>query len=274
VMVSSLTEEGAVTTLEALELGAVDYVPKPDGTVSLSLDAIRVQLLAKVRQAARARVRRAHGLSQRLREHRPAPVRRPPVSFSRSPSDGLVLVGVSTGGPRTLDEILPALPADFPLPVVVAQHMPLSFTAPFARRLDSICPMTVVEVSGPVPLAPGHVYIGRGDRDIVIGRRFSRLIAESVDSDGTPWHPSVDRLAATAMEHVAADKLIGVVLTGMGNDGSREMAALRRQGGRTIAESEETAVVFGMPNELIKAGGAEAVLPSGAIAAHILKLVK
>jgi two-component system chemotaxis response regulator CheB len=274
VMVSSLTEAGAVTTLEALELGAVDYVPKPDGTVSLSLDAIRVELVSKVRQAARSRVRKAHGLSQRLRTHKPAEIRRPAPDFSAAAADGLVLIGVSTGGPRTLDEILPALPAGFPLPVVVAQHMPLTFTAPFARRLDSICALTVVEVDGPTRLSPGHVYIGRGDRDIVIGRRFSRLTAESVAPDSSPWHPSMDRLVRTAMDQLPAERLIGAVLTGMGNDGAQAVAELRRKGGRTIAESEETAVVFGMPNELIKAGGAEAVLPSGRIADHLIRLVK
>ncbi|MFI4983398.1 MAG: response regulator, partial [Nevskiales bacterium] len=149
VMVSSLTKEGAEATFEALQLGAVDFIHKPDGTISRDIIRIERGLVAKVRSAASARVRRSRGLTSRLVERRnihPTPVKKalPPLARDKL---GIVLVGVSTGGPGTLEEILPQLPAGFPWPVVVAQHMPSSFTGVFARRLASLCQVPVTEVT-------------------------------------------------------------------------------------------------------------------------------
>jgi two-component system, chemotaxis family, protein-glutamate methylesterase/glutaminase len=270
VMVSSLTEEGAAVTLRALELGAVDFVPKPDGTVSLSIDRIRPLLLGKVRAAALARPRRVVGLrarvSARRRELDSRSLARPAAAVA---VPGVVLIGVSTGGPRTLEEILPALPADYPFPVLVAQHMPASFTGVFARRMDSVCQLEVREVDAPMPLAAGCVYIGRGDADIVVERRLGRPVANTVPADDTLWHPSADRLVASAMQVVPPAQLTGVLLTGMGHDGASTMAELRARGGRTIAESQDSAVVFGMPAELIRRGGADLVLPAERVAAQL-----
>ena len=271
-MVSSLTEQGADVTLRALQLGAVDYVPKPDGTVSLSIERVHGLLVSKVRAAMRARPRRAYGLSDRMRAQRQEAER----AFSSGAAaagtgiSGLVLIGVSTGGPRTLEDILPLLPARFPWPVVVAQHMPAAFTGVFARRLDDACATRVVEVGSPLPLQPGHVYIGRGDADVVVERRLGRLVANSVRTDDSLWHPSVNRLVSSAMKVMPPASTVGVLLTGMGNDGAVEMAALRRLGGHTIAESEASAVIFGMPAELIRLGGAELVLPADAVARQLL----
>ncbi len=270
VMVSSLTEAGAEVTLKALELGAIDFVPKPDGTVSLSIDRVRGMLVGKVRAAAAARPARAHGLRDRIRVQRREMERRSTAARDAAPAAGLVLIGVSTGGPRTLEDVLPELPADFPWPVVVAQHMPASFTGVFARRMDAICALSVEEVSGPVLLAAGRVYIGRGDADLVIERRLGRPVAVSVPSDRRLWHPCVDRMVETALEVMGTTPMVGVLLTGMGDDGAVSMAELRRRGGRTIAESEASAVVFGMPAELIRRGGAEAVLHSEAVAAQLV----
>lgn len=278
VMVSSLTAEGAEVTLEALALGAVDVVQKPDGTVSLHINRIRPELVAKVRAAAGARIRRARTLTRRLREQsgRPDPAKPIPVAQPlpplRSDTQGLILIGVSTGGPRTLEEVLPRLPADLPWPVLVAQHMPGAFTGVFAQRMNGVCALDVVEVGKPAALQPGRVYIARGDADMVVEKRLGRLTAVPVPSDDAHlWHPSVERLVASAMRQVAADRLIGVMLTGMGSDGSAAMTELRRMGGRTIAEDESTAVVFGMPADLIRRGGADAVLPCGDIAGQILR---
>lgn len=271
VMVSSLTEEGAAVTLRALELGAVDFIPKPDGTVSLSIDRIRAVLVGKVRAAAKAQPRRSTGLRARISSRRQDLERRHAErSQPRGVLPGLVLVGVSTGGPRTLEEILPALPANYPYPVLVAQHMPSSFTGVFARRMDGICALEVQEVSGPQPLQPGCVYIGRGDADLVVERRLGRLIANSVPADDSLWHPSADRLVTSALHAMPANRLTGVLLTGMGHDGAEAMAALRAQGGHTIAEAEATAVVFGMPAELIRRGGAEVVVPADRVASQLL----
>ncbi len=273
VMVSSLTEKGAVATFEALELGAVDYIPKPGGTVSLNIKEIGPELVAKVRAAVRAKVRRGRKPALRVPESsgRRGAVARGAGRARGGRVPGLVLIGVSTGGPRTLEEILPRLPGNFPWPVVVAQHMPASFTRVFARRLDGLCALRVMEVDRAVPLEPGGVYVGRGDADVVVGKRLGRSVALSVPEDPQYlWHPSVDRLVWSALEHFPAAHLIGVELTGMGYDGAEAMAELHRRGGRTVAESEETAVVYGMPRELIERGGADAVLPADRIAEQLV----
>jgi two-component system chemotaxis response regulator CheB len=275
VMVSSLTEKGAEVTYEALALGAVDYIPKPDGTVSLTLRNSSAQIIQKVRAAAGARVGRVRGLGDRLRSEntRLAQSSRRKdgaVTPAYSRDMGIVLIGVSTGGPRVLEEILPDLPADFPWPVLIAQHMPRNFTGTFARRLDAICQLSVEEVTDRSPLRPGHCYVGRGDADLVVLKRGDDWLAATVPCDSARiWHPSVARMVETALACVKPDRLIGVMLTGMGDDGAEAMAELRRTGGRTVAEAESTAVVFGMPGELVKRGGADAVLPSYQIAGKL-----
>jgi two-component system chemotaxis response regulator CheB len=183
---------------------------------------------------------------------------------------GLVLIGVSTGGPRTLEDILPKLPAHFPWPVLVAQHMPANFTDTFARRLDGLCALKVVEVASGMPLVPGCVYIGRGGTDLTVTDRSGVLhAAPRPETPGVLWHPSVEVMVETAMQHLPAHKLVGVMLTGMGNDGAAAMAKLHAAGGKTIAESAETAVVFGMPQELIERRGASVILPCGGIAGQL-----
>ncbi len=277
VMVSSLTQQGAEVTLRALELGAVDFVPKPDGTVSLSIDRIKPQLVGKVRAAASARPRRARGLRDRVLA-RQAELERGAAKVQAAATRGalgsavagVVLIGVSTGGPRTLEDILPLLPAGFPWPVLVAQHMPSTFTGVFARRMDGLCALQVMEVDRPTPLEPGTIYIGRGDADLVLEKRLGRVVANSVASDSSLWHPSADRLVRSAMQTMPIATLTGVLLTGMGDDGAAAMTELRRQGGRTIAEAEQSAVVFGMPGELIRRGGAEVVVPADGVARQLI----
>ncbi|UMY16734.1 chemotaxis-specific protein-glutamate methyltransferase CheB [Methylobacterium organophilum] len=274
VMVSSLTSESAAVTLEAMQLGAVDYVEKPGGTVSLNIGTIREAMVDKVRVAARAKPRRAHGLLDRMRRTRQAPPPQPRRAPAARRPEGCILIGVSTGGPRTLEDILPELPADLPWPVVIAQHMPGSFTGPFAQRLDRICALTVREVTTPVPLAPGHVYIGQGDSDVVIERRLGRLVVASLPSDpALRWHPSVDRLVRSALAVLPPQGLVAVELTGMGDDGAAAMSELHAAGGRTIAEAESSAVVFGMPAELIRRGGATLTLPARSIPTQLVSWV-
>jgi len=269
VMVSSLTRRGAQATLEALALGAVDFVEKPGGTVSIDIDAIRNDLVMKVDAACRSRPRIARALASAARDRVEAATKRTRPAAAETAS-GAVLVGVSTGGPRTLEDILPLLPADFPWSIVVAQHMPGAFTGPFAARLDSICALAVTEVSSPTPLKLGHVYIGRGGADIIVEKRLGRMVVNSVPEDPRyPWHPSVERLVTSAMETIGPSALVGVQLTGMGDDGAKAMTSLLRAGGRTIAEDASTAIVFGMPGELIRMGGAAKVLPSDRIAEQL-----
>jgi len=274
VMVSSLTEKGALATFEALALGAVDFIPKPGGTISLHVEGIEAMLLDKVRSACRARL-----APRPASPARPLPRPRVPPAAAPAPAaaerrdarlPGLVLVGVSTGGPRTLEDILPRLPADFPWPILVAQHMPANFTDTFARRMDALCALKVVEVATAMPLVPGQVYIGRGGTDLTVSPRVGTLYAvPRPETPGVLWHPSVEVMVDTALQHLPPHKLVGVMLTGMGNDGAAAMARLHAGGGRTIAESAETAVVFGMPQELIERRAASVVLPSTGIAGQL-----
>ena len=284
-MVSSLTAECADATLEALRLGAVDFVSKPGGPVSLGMQSFAPTLVAKVRGAASAKI----NASLRLRErvlHRlggaaPAPAKMPPLRRVRASSPavatrkGLVVVGTSTGGPPALEALLAPLPAKFPWPILIAQHMPASFTGPLSRRLDGLCAIRVLEVLRPLVLEPGCAYIGRGDADLIVSRRAAGLVAQAAPSrPDYPWHPSTDRLVRSAMEHMPAGQLIGVLMTGMGDDGAHAMAQLHAEGGRTIAEAEETAVVWGMPGELVKAGGADWIVPLHRIADQLQQLIQ
>ena len=275
VMVSSLTERGALATFEALALGAVDYIAKPGGTISLSIGEIKDELVRKVRAAATAKVKgrnaaRVSSARQRVRDEGEAAALRRPISRRNSASEGILLIGVSTGGPRTLEEILPLLPADFPWPVLVAQHMPAAFTRPFAERLNTVCELTVVEASSPMALEAGTVYVGKGGADMVVSRRVGKLtVVPKPESKEHMWHPSVELLGRTALEHCEPSQIVGVMLTGMGYDGAEAFTEIRKRGGRTIAESKETAVVFGMPAELIERGGASIVLAADKIAAQV-----
>jgi two-component system, chemotaxis family, protein-glutamate methylesterase/glutaminase len=282
VMVSSLTAEGAEVTLKALRLGAIDFVAKPEGAISLHIDDLADELITKVRAASTARMRSSARLRERVRHRigRDAPAihekegRRVNREPRRASGEGLVLVGTSTGGPPALEALLTALPGDFRWPIVVAQHMPATFTGALARRLNGLSALSVVEVVRTLQLQPGCVYIGKGDADLAIDRRTSGLVAVPVRSQADyPWHPSTDRLVRSAMDHVSPAQIVGVLMTGMGSDGAEAMAMLRARGGRTIAESEETAVVWGMPGELVAAGGADWVLPLPEIAGWLTKLV-
>jgi len=297
VMVSSLTEDGARETLRAMDLGAIDFVAKPEGAVSLEIDSLRSALVEKVRAAAKAKLRRSLRLRDRVR-HRigsVAPVGAQQRTLSEpalpraasgqsycapGPEDspkgfaGLVLIGASTGGPPAIEAVLSRLPGNFSWPILIAQHLPASFTGPFARRLDGLCALEVVEVAGPAPLRPGRVYIGRGDADLIVAPRAAGPIAMSAPAAADyPWHPSVERLVTSALAQVPAARLIGVLMTGMGSDGSVAMARLKSEGGRTIAEAESTAVVWGMPGELVMNGGAGVVAPLEDIANAIIEMV-
>nr|WP_281369202.1 chemotaxis-specific protein-glutamate methyltransferase CheB [Microvirga mediterraneensis] len=288
VMVSSLTTEGADATLKAINLGAVDFIAKPNRAVSLEIETLAPILVEKVRAASRARppgtlrladrVRLRSGLDLKPLRVSRKPLRPPPTASKFRKVDArvhnLVLVGASTGGPPALDAVLSRLPPDFPWPLVVAQHMPGSFTGPLARRLDKLCALNVVEVTRPMPLESGTVYIGKGDADVIVGMRPDGPVVLAAPSlPEHRWHPSVDRLVDSAMQHFSPAGLVGVLMTGMGSDGAQAMARLRELGGRTIAESEESAVVWGMPGELVRRGGAEIVAPLERIADRVIDMV-
>ena len=279
VMVSSLTAQGALATFEALNLGAVDYVTKPGGTISLSIEKVAAELVAKVRGAARARPKGkgvkspgAGAVIRRMQDERTkAAAASTALSARKGASDGVVVIGASTGGPRALEIVLSGLPADYPWPVLVAQHMPAAFTRAFAERLDQCCALSVVEAGSAVPIVPGCVYIGRGGADTLLTKRAGKLtVLPAPENSHYLWHPSVELLGQSVLQHYDPVKTTAVLLTGMGHDGSDAFTEIKKRGGRTIAESEDSAVVYGMPAELVRKGGASLILSAEKVAAQLI----
>lgn len=266
VMVSSLTREGADSTIKALEKGAVDFVAKTAGPIS-SIDNIRTDILAKCRAAARANV------SQLIRKEplRPQLPEHSPVKFT-PPSDELILaIGTSTGGPRALQEILTHLPGNLPCGVVIVQHMPPGFTKSLSDRLNSLCALTVKEAENNDPVVPGTVLIAPGNYHLTLERQGGRTLVKLNQEPPIGGHrPSVDPM----MESVAnlyGSRATGVILTGMGHDGSRGMKAIKNRQGYTIAEDQSTCVVYGMPKSAVELGIIDKVVPLPGIASEIVR---
>lgn len=273
IMVSSLTEKGALATFEALALGAVDYIPKPSGTISLTINDIKKELLSKVKAAARSKVkaRSETSIQSRVKEKLKPSAEHSAIIRRGVSNNGVVLIGVSTGGPRTLEDVLPLFPEDFPYPILVAQHMPASFTLPFANRMNDLCNLEVIEANKPTPIEPGYIYIGKGGADMTVALRGGKpTIVPKPENASFLWHPSVELLGRSALEVYEPSQIIAVMLTGMGYDGSDAFAEIKKRGGKTIAESEASCVVFGMPAELIAKNGATVILPADRVTKQIL----
>ena len=272
-MLSSLTQEGAITTFECMELGAFDYVSKPSGTISTDLDRQAAEIVAKVKQAARCRLGR---LTRRRLS--PSPARPVRATSLNAGNDGTarraVAIGVSTGGPKTLLDIVPYLPADLDATVVVVQHMPESFTGQFAKRLNDACRIPFKEAEAGDILQAGHGYLARGGKHLVFAKRVTGgvMARYSLQPTDSLHIPSVDVMMDSAIQAFGSE-VIGVLLTGMGDDGADAMVHIRRAGGQTIAEAESTCIVFGMPAQAIERGGADFVLPCHEIAEKIVSLV-
>jgi two-component system chemotaxis response regulator CheB len=278
VMLSSLTQEGSTTTYEALELGAVDFVGKPSGTISKNISERAEDILFKVKAAASANLKKMGASRKRrqLQSHSLQP--RPRISHLKpGHSQKIVVIGQSTGGPSTIFEIIPHLPADLNVPIIIIQHMPSTFTPGFAKRLDENCAFSFKHASHGDVLEPGFGYLAPGNIHMTLkasdlGQKGYKVQLGN-NPEGTLHTPSIDVTMDSVLDHYGANT-IGVLLTGMGSDGANAMVNIRRSGGHTIAESEETCVVFGMPKEAITRGGAEFVLPSYEIANKIVTLVK
>lgn len=243
VMVSTLTQAGAEVTLEALEIGAVDFVAKPSGDISSLQAQFAAELQTKVKAAARTKVGMRHAP--------PPKVERP--ARTRTSNEKIVVVGASTGGVEALKVLLMGLPADCP-PVLITQHMPPRFTAAFAERLNRECPMTVSEAKQDDVIEPGHVYIAPGSHHLQLGRRNSRNIC--ILNDGPPvsgHRPSVDVLFRSAAQSAAAIAA-AVILTGMGKDGAEGMLELRKAGVQTLGQDEQSSLIYGMPRAAFERG--------------------
>ena len=261
VMVSTLTRRGADETLLALELGAVDFVAKPDAGLPGGLEAFGAGLREKVRAAAAAGLR---GRDMRAPPGLlPAPVRSAP-----GPVGAVIAIGASTGGVDAIRAVLANLPPDCP-PVLVTQHMPAGFTTRFAARLDELCALDVSEAEQGVPLETGHAYLARGDQHLRLEMRGGRLrCALTRDATVSGHRPSVDVLF-TSMAEVVRGRGVGVILTGMGRDGAHGLRLMRDAGAHTIGQDKQTSLVYGMPRVAHEEGAVCEHAPVGVIAGRI-----
>ena len=258
VMVSSFTEANAEITLQALELGAVDFVTKPGMEGSTEFAEFGARLVEKIRAAALADVNHAHGAAKPL-----------PTQAAPFHAGGLIAIGASTGGTEAIRELIATFPSDVP-PVAIVQHMPEMFTRLFARRLDDLCAIKVTEAAHGEAMRPGHAYIAPGDRHLTLGGSPGRDETRLDQSDpGNRHRPSVDVLFQSVAK-VAGARAAGVLLTGMGRDGADGLGAMKRAGAATFAQDQSSCVVYGMPKVAIEAGHAEVVGPIDALAPRIL----
>ena len=266
IMVSSLTVENAEITFDALAAGAFDYVPKQLSSTSLEILHIRNDLIGKIKAAAESRRSKDH--FNLLRKPPRAELR---GKDSLSSPAAIVAVGVSTGGPQALEEILPQLPANLPVPVLIVQHMPVGFTAPFAERLNKACPAVICQASQGEIIRPGVVYLAPAGLQMTVNRGNERtFIYLSEKPEGQMHVPSADVL----MQSVASafhSEAMGVIMTGMGSDGAEGMKAIHRAGGFTVGQDEFSCAVYGMPRICAEMGILDRVVPLSQIPREILR---
>ena len=275
VMVSSLTERGADVTLDALSLGAVDYLSKPKIDLAATLKDYGDELIDKIHAASKASVRaldprRAAAIAPRAAHNTDAVL---PKSAPRQlrTTDRIIAIGASTGGTEAIKEVLMRLPPDSP-GVVITQHIPKAFSGPFAKRMNDCCQVTVYEAEDGQQILPGHAYIAPGDKHLMLVRDGARYVCRL--DDGVPVNrhkPSVDVLFRSVAQN-AGRNAIGAILTGMGKDGAKGLKEMLEAGSRTIAQDEATSVVWGMPGEAVSIGAAQHVLPLDSVAGKILSL--
>lgn len=249
VMLSAYTDRGRRETIEALELGAVDFIAKPSGEISLHLEELKGEILTKVKIAARTKVRKL----AKIVKHRPAKLQARRTDGMRK----LVVIGASTGGPKAVLEILSKLPSNLPACFLIVQHMPGGFTTSFAKRLNSKSRLRVEEAKNGAALSQGVAYVAPGDYHMLVNGSSLNVVG------GLKLHgvrPAIDfTMESAAIKY--GENAVGVLLTGMGIDGAAGMKAIKERGGLTIAQDEETSLVFGMPRAAINLGCVDEVLP-------------
>jgi two-component system, chemotaxis family, protein-glutamate methylesterase/glutaminase len=279
VMVSSLTERGADVTLDALAIGAVDYLSKPKIDLAATLKDYGEELIEKIKTASKASVRALDPYRAATIAVRPAVTADAvlPKNGAKSKqlrtTDRIIAIGASTGGTEAIKEVLIKLPPDTP-GVVIAQHIPKAFSTPFAKRMNDCCQMTVYEAEDGQQVLAGHVYIAPGDRHLMVVRDGARYVLRL--DDGVPVNrhkPSVDVLFRSVAQN-AGRNAIGVILTGMGKDGARGLKEMFDAGSQTIAQDEATSVVWGMPGEAVSLGAAQHVMPLENVASKIRSLAE
>ncbi|NLW36331.1 protein-glutamate methylesterase/protein-glutamine glutaminase [Syntrophorhabdus aromaticivorans] len=265
IVLSAISKEGADVTMEALNLGACDFMTKDLAGLSGGMAGKETELINKVKDVAKKKVK---FLVQRLE------LARRPVSLygNKRIKHAILSIGASTGGPPALEHILTGLPEDFPIPVVVAQHMPKLFTQAFAHRLNGLTHITVKEAEDKEPLRPGVVLIAPGDTHMGLKKNGKNVVVEFVRDAGYVYRPSVDFLMLTTARVYGAHA-IGVILTGMGNDGLAGLREIKARRGFVIAQDEDTCVVYGMPKVVVNAHIADVVLPIDKISEEIVRVL-
>lgn len=264
-MVSSLTEQGAEITLQALELGAVDFVTKPKIDLANGLTAYAEELRAKLKAVALARPRGGPRIAM------PAPDKRPVAKRPFRTTEKLIAIGASTGGTEAIKAVLEMMPADSPA-IVITQHIPAAFSGPFAQRMDRSSAMSVCEARDGQQIVPGHAYIAPGGQHLVVIRDGARYVCRLNEEPPENRHrPSVDVLFRSVARHAGANA-VGAILTGMGDDGARGLLEMRKAGAPTVAQDERSSVVWGMPGSAVKMQAVDKILPLERIAAELLQL--
>ncbi len=272
IMVSSLTTEGAEATFKALELGAMDYIPKQLSKVSLEIVKIEKELIQKVKAVAKKKVKPK--FFKKLEKEKPKKEEIVEVVKKlerRAVKHDIVGIGVSTGGPPTLQYILSNLPKDFPAAILIAQHMPAAFTPSFAKRLNELSPLEVKEAESFDKIKEGHVFIAPGGKHLKIKQKGGWIeVIVSEEPKDAIYKPSASILLESIAKEVGRRGL-GVILTGMGSDGLEGAKLLKEKGGRVIAQSKETCVVYGMPKAVVEAGIADEIVDLQEMPAAIVK---
>ncbi len=259
------------SVFRALELGAVDFLAKPESAVSLSIENIRSELLAKIHSVLNLEMTKVKYTVELLSRKQPLPAARKEDEARREHGPvEVVAIASSTGGPPAIQAILAALPSDLRAGIVIAQHMPAGFTRSFAERLNKLSPLVVSEAADGDPVEPGSALIAPGGYHLLVKKIRGRLTAQLVPrGPEDKYVPSADRMMVSVAE-ACGPAALGVVLTGMGRDGAEGVIAIKNKRGRCLAESEESAVIFGMPQEAIRTGAVDKVLPLGKMAVEIL----
>ncbi len=274
IMVSSLTTDGAKATLDALESGALDFIPKNLSDLSINIVKLKEILIDKVKHLAKRGVARISVRQTTSSDIARSQIAAMPVRTTGERKIGIVSIGTSTGGPRALQEIITKLPKEFPVPIVIAQHMPSNFTKPFADRLNQLSQLSVQEAQEGDTLKAGIVLIapGRGHMRLKRVRGIETIVTITENEKEFIYRPSVDALMLSVAE-LYPGRALGVILTGMGHDGEAGVREMKKKGSRIIAQNEETCVVYGMPRAVVEAGLADKILPIDEIAGEIINSV-
>jgi len=275
VMCSSLTEKGAEVTMKALQYGAIEVINKPKMGAKQFLEDSRILICDAVKAAARARVRRLSSLVNAPQPKLTADVMlsQPKATENFKTTEKIMAVGASTGGTEALRVFLQSMPYDAP-GIVIVQHMPQHFTAAFAKRLNGICRISVKEAEDGDTVIPGRALIAPGNMHMMLKRSGTRYYVQIKDGPLVCRHrPSVDVLFRSVARY-AGINAIGVIMTGMGDDGARGMLEMKNAGATNLAQDEESCVVFGMPQEAIKRGGASKVLPLDSLAEEAMRIYR